>query len=164
MVTETGKELTVSRVFDAPRDVVWKAWTDPNVLRKWWGPNGVTNPTCEWDARPGGRINIVMLAGKELGSLEGQEWPMSGTFEAVEPKEKIVYVSSALEDRKGNHTLVEARTTVTFSGKGEKTELTIHIEVISVSDSPKASFALRGMEAGWNQQIDKLGGELEGSK
>ena len=67
MADELKKELTITRIFDAPRDLVWKAWTDQKILQKWWGPKGVTNPICEWDARLGGNIYIVMLAGKELG-------------------------------------------------------------------------------------------------
>lgn len=51
---------------DAPRAMVWKAWTDPRIVTKWWGPRGVTVSTCEVDARRGGKIDIVMLAGKEL--------------------------------------------------------------------------------------------------
>lgn len=66
------KEFTITRMFDAPRELVWKAWTDQKLIRKWWGPRGVTNPTCEWDARPGGKIDLVMLAGKELGQFAGQ--------------------------------------------------------------------------------------------
>jgi uncharacterized protein YndB with AHSA1/START domain len=158
---ERPRELTITRVFDAPRELVWKAWTDKRILQRWWGPRGVTNPTCEWDARPGGKINIVMLAGKELGSFAGQEWPMNGTFEEVTPKDRLVYVSGALEDKKGSETLVETRTTVTFDDIKGKTKLTIRIAVIRVSDSPKAQFAIQGMEQGWNQQIDKLGEELQ---
>jgi uncharacterized protein YndB with AHSA1/START domain len=156
-----NKELTITRTFNAPRDMVWRAWTDPKIVAQWWGPRGVTNPTCEWDARPNGKINIVMLAGKELGDFAGQEWPMSGTFEEVTPKDRMVYVSGALEDRKGSETLVETRTTVTFNDIGEKTKLTIQISIIRISDSPKAQFAVQGMEQGWNQQIDKLGKMLE---
>ena len=62
------RELTITRTFDAPRELVWKAWTDPKMLERWWGPRGVTNPTCEFDATKGGEIYIVMEAGKELGS------------------------------------------------------------------------------------------------
>ena len=47
-MTTTPKELTITRTFDAPRDLVWKAWTDEKMVKKWWGPRGVTNPTCEW--------------------------------------------------------------------------------------------------------------------
>src|SRR5436190_8252782 len=54
------RELVLTRVFDAPREVVFRAWTDPERLAQWWGPRGFTNPRCEWDARPGGAIRVDM--------------------------------------------------------------------------------------------------------
>ena len=104
MTNEPRKELTITRIFDAPRATVWKAWTDPRIVAKWWGPRGVTTPTCEVDARRGGKINIVMRAGKELGPAAGQEWPMIGTFEEVTPQDRLVFVASALQDREGSQT------------------------------------------------------------
>ncbi len=59
------KELILTRILDAPRELVFKAWTDPKMLAEWWGPKGVTNPICEIDAKVGGKIHIVMLAGRE---------------------------------------------------------------------------------------------------
>jgi len=56
------RELTLIRIFDAPRDLVFEAWTNPQHLAKWWGPDGFTNPRCEFDARPGGKIHIDMQA------------------------------------------------------------------------------------------------------
>ena len=67
MENEPRKELTITRIFDAPRAMVWKAWTDPRIVTKWWGPRGVTIPTCEVDVSRVGKINIVVLAGEELG-------------------------------------------------------------------------------------------------
>src|ERR1700728_3834836 len=57
-----GKEFVITREFDAPRELVFKAWTDPKYLAQWWGPRGFTNPVCEWDARPGREIYVVMRA------------------------------------------------------------------------------------------------------
>ncbi len=147
------KELVITRTFNAPRELVWRAWTDQNMIKRWWGPRGVTNPTCEWDARPGGKINIVMLAGKELGDFAGQKWPMTGTFREVTPQSRLVYTANALDDVKD--ILLETETTVDFEGLGGKTKMKIHIVVTKAG--PKAAFALQGMEVGWNQQIDKLG-------
>ena len=95
MSNENNKELTIVREFAAPLDRVWTLWTDPKELSKWWGPRGVTNTTYEWDARPEGHINIVMLAGSEMGSFAGQEWPMTGTIKEVVPKERIVFTGNA---------------------------------------------------------------------
>lgn len=154
---EQRKELTITRTFDAPIDLVWKAWTDPEILQKWWGPRGVTNPVCEWDPRPGGKIYIVMLAGKELGPAEGMKWPMNGTFKEVIPRKRLSYVSGALDDMdRGSDTFIEHEVTVDFEDVGGKTRLNLHIVVIKAS-GPKAPDALQGMTMGWNQQIDKLG-------
>lgn len=83
---DTRRELDITRTFDASLDIVWRAWTDSKLVAKWWGPRGVTNPVCEVDAMPGGKINIVMLAGKELGPAEGMKWPMIGVFKEVTPQ------------------------------------------------------------------------------
>jgi uncharacterized protein YndB with AHSA1/START domain len=160
MPSEPRKELTITRIFDAPRAIVWRAWTDPEMVTKWWGPRGVTTPTCEVDARRGGKINIVMLAGKELGPAAGQEWPMTGTFEEVMPQDRLVYTASALQDRKGSRALLETRTTVTFDDLHGKTKLTVHVLLTRSSDTPEAKFAIQGMEGGWSQSLDKLGEAL----
>src|SRR5271157_1381916 len=87
------KELTIKRTFDAPRELVWKAWTDPKLLKQWFGPRGVTNPICEVDARKGGIIYIVMEAGEELGPAKGMRWPMKGKFDEVVPYERFVFTA-----------------------------------------------------------------------
>ena len=154
------RELTITRTFDAPHELVWRAWTDQKTLKRWWGPRGVTNPVCVWEARPGGRIEIVMLAGKELGNFAGQRWPMKGTFREVTPQSRIVYTSEAIDDVK--EILLETETTVELKEISGKTEMRLHIVVTKAG--PKAEFALQGMETGWNQSIDKLGEELEAQR
>lgn len=151
MTDQQVKELTLTRTFDAPRETVWKYWTDPKLVAQWWGPNGVTNPTCEWEATPQGKIHIVMLAGEELGPLKGQEWPMTGKFEEVQESEKLMYTANAMLN--GKEILV-TQNTVTFEEKEGKTTITVHIMVTKTT--PEAAGALQGMEMGWNQQLDKL--------
>ena len=146
------KEFTITRTFDAPRELVWKAWTDQKLIQKWWGPRGVTNPTCEWDARSGGKINIVMLAGKELGQFEGMKWPMNGVFREVTPQSRIVFSGNALDEVQD--ILLESLVTVDFEAIGQKTRMNLRFEVTKAT--AKAEFAIKGAEAGWNQQIDKL--------
>jgi len=153
---EEHKELTLTRIYDTPREMVWKAWTDPKLVQQWWGPNGVTNPTCEWDATPGGNIHLVMLAGRELGPMAGQEWPMTGEFEQLQEPEKIVFTASAIMDDKE---VLKHRTTVTLEEQDGKTKMTVHIVVIKTT--PEAAGPLQGMEMGWNQQLDKLGESLK---
>jgi len=153
------KEFTITRLFDAPQELVWKAWTDQKLIQRWWGPRGVTSPTCEWDARPGGRINIVMLAGKELGPFAGQKWPMNGVFNEVTPQSRLVFTSNALDDVRD--ILLESLVTVDLEAVGKKTKMNLRFTVTKAG--PKAEFALKGAEGGWNQQIDKLS-EMVGAK
>jgi len=87
---EKEHELVPTRVFDAPRELVWKVWTDPKHVARWWGPHGFTNPVCELDVRPGGAIRIHMRG------PDGTVYPMTGVYlEVVEP-ERIVFTSAAL--------------------------------------------------------------------
>ncbi len=162
-MAEPKRELTITRTFDAPRDLVWRAWTDEKILKKWWGPRGVTNPTCEWDARPGGKIYIVMLAGKELGPVAGQKWPMSGTFKEVTPMSKLVYVGGAMSSQDDPRNLAfEQLITVDFEEAGQnKTKMRLHILVTKINNETFAKAALSGMEMGFNQQTDKLGELLQ---
>lgn len=152
------REMSITRVFDAPRETVFRAWTDPKIVAKWWGPRGVTNPICEIDPRPGGSIHIVMEAGKELGSFEGQRWPMKGTFKRVVSPELIEYVSSALDDKRG--ILLEQLVTIKLEvAQGGKTKMSLNIAVTKANKG--SEFALSGMEMGFKQMIEKLGEELE---
>src|SRR5205823_4423654 len=131
------RELVLTRILDAPRELVFKAWTDPKHLAQWWGPRGFTNPVCEVDARPGGAILIHMRG------PDGVVYPMKGIFlEVVEP-ERLVFTSIALEDEQGN-TLLEALTTVTLAEHESKTKLTLHAVVVKAE--PGAEGALAGME------------------
>ena len=94
------RELTLTRVFDAPRELVWKMWTEPKHMAQWWGPKGFSNPVCELDVRPGGRIWIVMRGPK--GSDFDNNFPMSGTFREVVPNSRLVFMAVA-EDQAGKH-------------------------------------------------------------
>lgn len=150
-MSDSKKELTLTRTILAPRETVWKTWTDAEQIRKWWGPDGVTIPTCEFDARVGGAIKIVMLAGKELGPLAGQEWPMEGTVKELQAPEKLVFVGQPLLNGKP---FMESLNTITLKEQDGKTLLSVHIEVFN--STPEAAGPLSGMEMGWNQQLDKL--------
>lgn len=147
------RELTIERTFDAPRELVWKAWTDQELVQKWWGPIGVTNPVCVWVAKPNGKIDIVMEAGKELGPFAGQKWPMNGMFREVTPQSRLVFTSNAIDDRQ--EALLENIVTVDFEDAGEKTKMRIHIAVTKAVEG-KTKAMLEGMHAGWNQQTEKL--------
>jgi uncharacterized protein YndB with AHSA1/START domain len=138
--------VLISRIIDAPRDLVFKAWTDPQHMANWWGPKGFTNPVCELDVRPGGAIRIVMRA------PDGAEHPMTGTFREIVENERLVFTAVAV-DTEGKP-LLEAFTTVTFAEHGGMTKLTVHASAVGLAEI--AGQMLGGMEAGWTQSLERL--------
>src|SRR3954463_10418387 len=89
------KEVTLERIYDASVEAVWQAWTDPEMLKQWWGPDNVTIPECQVDLRVGGTFYIVMEAGEGMGEYKGLKWPMMAEFTAVEPEERLSYTAKA---------------------------------------------------------------------
>jgi uncharacterized protein YndB with AHSA1/START domain len=146
------KELTLTRVLNAPRELVFKTWTDPKHLAQWWGPRGFTNPVCEVDPKPGGKIRIHMDHPKFPN-----HW-MTGFFREVVAPERLVFTSKAFENEEGV-ALLEVLNTVTFEEENGKTKLTVHAVVTKAT--PEMAFALNGMDQGWNESIDKLSEYLE---
>ena len=140
------REITITRVFDAPRVLVFKAWTDADQLAQWWGPKGFTNPVCEIDVRVGGAIRIHMR------SPDGNVYPMKGEFREIVAPERIVFTNIAV-DAAGNP-IIEGLTTVTFAEHGGKTTMTLHTRGRAMVDYAVAY--LQGMEMGWTGSIDKL--------
>jgi uncharacterized protein YndB with AHSA1/START domain len=138
--------VTLTRAFDAPRALVWRAWTDPKSVAQWFGPRGFNSSVPEFDVRVGGAFRIVMHG------PDGNDYPMKGVFLEVVPPERLVYTNIAL-DSDGNH-LLEGETTVTFTEQHGKTTLTVVAH--AVGRVPIATQMLAGMEAGWTQTIDRL--------
>jgi uncharacterized protein YndB with AHSA1/START domain len=139
-------EVTVVRVFDAPRELVFRMWTEPKHMAQWWGPKGFSNPVCEIDARPGGRILIHMTG------PDGTVYPMSGIFHEVVPPQRLVFVAVP-EDRDGKP-LLESVTTVSFEDQDGKTKLTVEAKAVGLA--PIAPQMLAGMQAGWTQSLERL--------
>ncbi len=139
-------DVLITRVFDAPRKLVFKVWTDPKHVALWWGPHGFTNPICELDLRPGGAIRIHMRA------PNGTVYPMTGVFQEILEPERLVFTSAALDDN-GNP-LFEIMNTVDFSEQGGRTKLTLHARVVKTT--AKAAPYLVGAEAGWTQSLQRL--------
>jgi uncharacterized protein YndB with AHSA1/START domain len=147
------REISITRVFDAPRALVFKAWTDARELAQWWGPKGFTNPVCEIDARVGGAIRIHMR------SPDGNVYPMRGEFREIAPPERLVFTNIAVDA--ADNPIIEGLTTVTFADRGGKTTLTLHTRGRAMVDY--AVGYLQGMEAGWSGSIDKLQALLRAS-
>ncbi|MGE5367698.1 MAG: SRPBCC domain-containing protein [Betaproteobacteria bacterium] len=105
--TETVEhEITIIRVFNAPRALVFKAWTDASELAQWWGPKDFANPVCELDVRDGGAIRIHMR------SPDGSVYPMRGEFREIVPPERLVFTNIAVDA--ADQPIIEGLTTVTF--------------------------------------------------
>ena len=148
-----GTELNITREFDAPREQVFSAWTDPKMLAAWWGPRMFTAPVCQVDPRPGGALYI------EMQGPDGVRLPMKGTFLEVVRPEKLVFDAIAMEDAAGK-VLLSTRTSVTLTERDGKTVLALNVVVTQAT--PEAGQALSGMEIGWNQTLDKLGEYISG--
>jgi uncharacterized protein YndB with AHSA1/START domain len=145
-----GRQFTITREYEAPRELVFKAWTDPEHLVKWWGPKGFTNPVCEWDARAGKPIYVVMRG------PNGVDYPMGGEFREVIAPEKLVFTSGAMDEKKS--LLFEFLHTVTLAKHGRGTKLTIKSLVIRTT--PGAARYIGGFEAGMTQSLERLGTHL----
>jgi uncharacterized protein YndB with AHSA1/START domain len=145
-----GREFVITREFDAPCELVFKAWTEAKHLAQWWGPRGFTNPVCKWDARPGKAIHVVMRA------PNGTDYPMGGEFREIVAPERLVFTSGAL-DKKGN-LLFEFLHTVTFVERKGKTRLAIRSRVIKTT--AEAGKYIGGFEAGMTQSLVRLAEHL----
>lgn len=142
------REVTITRVFDAPRALVFSMWTDAQHLARWWGPHGFDNPVCEVDPRPGGKLLIHMRG------PDGGVHPMGGVFDEIAPPERIVFTSFVdLPD--GTH-VIESRNTVLLEEIGGQTKVTLHAKASGFTEF--APRMLAGMEAGWATSLDKLAG------
>ena len=139
----------IERTFDAPRSLLFKAWTEPRRLAQWWGPKGFTNPVCEIDARPGGTLRIVMR------SPDGAEHPMKGVFREVIEPERLVFTNIAI-DTAGN-SLIEGLMTVTFAEHAGKTKLILHTSVGHGRDGGGND---RRHGSGLEQSLDRLAEHL----
>lgn len=147
------KEVTITRVFNAPHELVFKAWTDPKLVAQWFGPEIFDIPFCELDPRPGGRYMIHMR------DPQGVIYPDSGEYLEVVAPERIVFTSWAFDDGQGGH-LLETLNTLTLTEAQGRTTMTM--QVIVTKRTPEVEGALAGMEIGWSQSFDKLGNRLEG--
>jgi uncharacterized protein YndB with AHSA1/START domain len=151
---EYVKELTLSRLFDAPRERVWAAWTDPEILSQWWVPQGMTAPVCELDVRPGGRL-LIHLSGY------GRINPFKGVFGEVVQRERLVFTNDGYESVEAAEPVTRSITTVTLKEADGKTELMVHTGVVWTT--AEAAKYLNGMEATWTGYLDNLAGTLSAS-
>lgn len=153
-------ELVITRVFDAPVQLVWRAWTDPEHLMKWWGPKEFTSPVCRIDLRVGGKYLFCMKQ-----KSDGKEYWTTGVFKEIIPHKKLVYTDS-FSDENGN--VVPG----SYYGMGEDFPAEMDVVITLEELDGKTRMTLRhiGMPggdmdkmagAGWNQSFDKLADSLK---
>ncbi len=158
MTKNTANEterMVITRVFDAPRELVWKAWTDPKYVMQWWGPKGFTAPVCKIDFRVGGKFLCCMRA------PDGAEGWNGGEYFEIVPFEKIVY-SMYFADADGNKVdpaqlgiehegMDDAHDVVTFEDLGNgRTKVTL------IGNESMESAKESGQVEGWNEILDKV--------
>jgi uncharacterized protein YndB with AHSA1/START domain len=149
-----GGGLVIERIFDAPRDLVWKAWTDPEHVKLWWGPKGFTAPVVQADFRVGGAYLYCMR------SSEGQDYWSTGVYRDIVPQERFVATDS-FADEHGNVVPashygmpadfpLEMLVTVTFEDLGDKTRMILRHEGMPADEMGEMA------SQGWNESLDKL--------
>jgi uncharacterized protein YndB with AHSA1/START domain len=152
------RELVITRIFDAPRELVWQAWTDPKQIVKWWGPKNFTAPVAKIDLRVGGKYLYCMR------SPEGQDYWSTGIYREVVPPERLVCTDS-FADADGNVVSashygvgedfpLEMQVTITFEDIDGKTKMTLKHVGLPESMSDMTS-------TGWNESFDKLAESLK---
>jgi uncharacterized protein YndB with AHSA1/START domain len=142
-VTENG--FTLTRVFDAPVDLVWRCWTEQEHLARWSAPRGYTTPTGEGDVRPGGRWRCRMV------DPEGGEHRLGGVYREIVPHKLIIMTHAWDEDGKPGHQTI---VTVRFEDLGRRTRVTLEQ---SGFDSIESRDGHRG---GWSECLDILAEHL----
>ncbi len=160
--TDTGQELLISRTLHAPRDLVWKEWTEPERVKRWWGPKDFTAPVVQIDFREGGKYLYCMR------SPEGRDYWSTGVFREIVPPERIVLTDS-FADEQGNVVPathygmsadfpLESLVTITFEDHWTQTGITLRYSGIPSGED------LDNAREGWNQTLDKLEDDLQEQK
>lgn len=132
-------EISMTRTLDAPRELVFRAFGDPAMLVRWFGPRGFSLPVCEVDFRPGGRFRYVMRG------PDGTDYPGESTFDELVPPERIVWTGTAV----GIPGTIRTEITLREAGANRTT---IHVHQTFSGMSP----AVAGAQVGWSQTLDRL--------
>jgi uncharacterized protein YndB with AHSA1/START domain len=155
----TGNELVITRIFDAPRELLWKAWTDPDMVTKWWGPKDFTAPVCKLDLRVGGKYHCCMRA------PDGKDYWSTGVYLEIIENERLICTDS-FADENGN--IVPAshygmtgdfplvlEVTITFEDIDGKTKMTLKHKGMPADEHGNMA------SQGWKQSFDKLAESLK---
>lgn len=153
------REISATRVFDAPRDLVWKMWTDRNHIINWWGPNGFTNTIHEMDVRPGGVWSLVMHG------PDGRDYQNRFVYREIVKPERLVFVISFSDENRGvtRHPMAPVwplvwLPTITFDAKGDQTTVTVHWTPLNATEEERKAFdaGQASMNQGWSGTFEQL--------
>ncbi len=159
------QELVIIRIFNAPREMVWRAWTDPKHVMRWWGPKIFTSPSCKIDFRIGGKYLFCMRSDSGPEIWQKGLWS-TGIYKEIVPLEKIV-CTDCFADENGNVVPashygfevdfpLEMLVTVTFEKyEGNKTKMTLRHTGLPAGEH------FKGANVGWNESFDKLAASLK---
>ena len=153
------RDLVITRIFDAPRELVFKAWTEPERAMKWWGPKDFTAPICKIDLRVGGKYHFCMR------SPDGKDFWSTGVYKEIKFPEKLVCTDSFADEHGNvvpashygmmNDFPLEMLVTVTFEDMNGKTKMTLVHAGMPAGDMGEMA------SMGWNQSLDKLAESLK---
>lgn len=148
--------ITITREFDFPRDLVWMAWTQPEHIAQWFGPEGFSTRVEEYEFKSGGRFKYVMVG------PDGKEYPGVSVFKEVSPKDRIVATDDFGDNYREKNPDVPSGmiVTETFEDLGERTKVTISIDHASAEDRKKHEEM--GVVDGWGSSLDKFEKYLAG--
>ncbi|MBZ0201798.1 MAG: SRPBCC domain-containing protein [Ignavibacteria bacterium] len=151
------KELTITRTFDAPIELVWRAWAEPEHFKKWWGPKGYICPDCIIDFRVEGKYHTSMMDEK------GNKIWTTGIYQEIIPQRKIVYTDS-FADENGNVVSSDQ-----YGMPGVPLEMIVTVTLEEANGKTKMSMThtglpddhMKGANTGWNTSFDKLAESLK---
>src|SRR5258708_13737338 len=146
-MTENHNDFTVSRLIKAPRSVVWKAWTLPEHLEKWWCPKPMTTKIVGFDLRPGGAFDMLM------GDPSGGETPVTGAFLEIVPEERIVFPTARTDGGGPAATLLPITAIISLANDSVGTKYATRV---LIKDEDRQKFTEMNFEAGWSIGIDQL--------
>jgi len=161
---QTDKPFVISRDFDAPRDLVWKSWTEPERLKHWWGPKGFVVHTCKVDLRPGGRFHYGMSA------PDGSDMWGRFVYREIDPPRRLVFITSfsdpdgGLTRHPGHlHWPLQLLSTVTFREAGNRTTVTVQWEAYEATELERKTFqdGMASMQQGWTGTFEQLDNYLK---
>ncbi|MHA2100232.1 MAG: SRPBCC family protein [Candidatus Kariarchaeaceae archaeon] len=144
---ENKKQLNMTRIFNSTPETIFKMWTDPEHVAKWWGPKGFTVPDCKIDLQPGGKIVLTMKG------PDGSTRPNEMIIKELDPPNKLVLTMEYMHDENGTPQGV-MENTVTLTEHQGKTKM--EFTVVEVKAMPGPRSALEGLEGAWGQSFDKL--------